>query len=1296
MAIDIRANVTCSLGTIIGGNIGDDYIQGSGLIKTSGSVQIDGLITPNIGTIVTFSYTKSGITRTVPRKLRVLSSFADPFRRTTQVELGCKLTYLSDLKDQLSWDAFDDPANSEFAEEDATIITLPISAISVASKCLTELGISGSVPLTNKFSIAEFDFSAGYVSVLNDLLVSESYCGYLDIDEQLQVFSLNQGVGSGPVFTASDIIDLGPIGVGDLPGEAVTVNYSTLKLKPPEQTDGQTPEEQAEQDERLNRINWEKSEVVGSPQGYIVNYVVAQGPNEGVKGVRTFSGSENTTTETNYKVIRYFDAGTSGSSSVLSFGQYREKEVPEKRTVTVYGSAITKGASIAEDYASIGADFNNAFIILSYTEEYFFYDDYGNEIAKTVSKYEPIPFLLSGVQFDFVYPASEADPTLVTYVTTFELIQVESSSSTSEVTGDYTRETNTTYIHWSKSLSGQQAIASYKEALKAAGTDITIGEALSLAEGIITSGLVHKETIETTNTSGASKAQERPSQTDRLNANYADGGDPNNGWRTESQSELELAVGSATAQRRIELSMPYAPDDYFYKSGLIYFSQPSDAPTKANLYGRVQNNLLLGNRNGISLQLSPEKLPHEPFSPIYVEANGLTAQYRSNGANWAFDSNGVICSIDALFWGAVGGTGNFWFPVAPGVVSLPESPTVVDTTPTQVVGTVSTVGSTPQTTLNTAFPTANVGDGVQDQSTDNFWVYDGGLWSNVGATPGPEVSPATIVLPYNETVIYDGRIRLINVVSKFNYSLELLTIIPPIRVRTTAVLGVVILTPAAVLTLDAPFSSETGGLTIPVDSSNTTILGLTLDFTGDPNVIYVDNTVDIAIAGQTVGTPATEQIIFNFEGLTGSTDIRSSSDNSIVATVYGTAALSNTNRIFGTGSLYLDGPAKDPTGDWITYNLPQAFGLDDFCVELWIFTPVESQGVIYATPWAISDFCSLDIDYDTGGGYIFYLYDNILGADVSIIASITYGQWQHIALYRNNGTFYIAVDGVVTLSPVTLEMNIIETLNIIGEWTTNDGTYAVPTTWIDEHRVTFGNSVYPTSNFTPPSSPFLNPWNPGDYFVFNFDGSNGSTSISSSSGSFPALTPAVYGSTALTTSSQKFGTASLSSGGPGNYISYDMPATFGQDDFCIEFWIYTSSTIAPGSTTYGTIFSHAETGAFITIDLDYTLNRYFLYLGPNINDFTGTQIYEEAGVVGYNQWQHIAVYRLNDIFYFAVNGTVSFNISAPGLNYRDTSNFIASYYGYYDALVSLFDELRITFGSSVYGATNFTPPSAPF
>jgi len=688
MAIDIRATVTCSLGTLISGSISDDYIQGSGLVKTRGTCEISALITPAIGTLVTFSYVKGGVTRSIPRALRVMSSFADPFRRTTKVELGCKLTYLSDLQEPVKWDAFDDPENAGFDADDQRIVTLPIHASSVMTQCLTELGITASSsPLTNKFSVAEFDFGAGYVQVLNDLLVSESYCGYLDTSEVLQVFALDQDAGTGPVFTASDIVDLGPIGVGQLPGEAVTVNFSSLKLKAPEINSSPTTEDE---EKEIARINWERDESIGSVQQYYINYKI---DGTGSLLTKTYTGATSTVTVTAYGLISIYDPET---------GERTSKEVVTGRTTTVTGPTISVVSSIAQEYLENGLSFSNATSVISSTSETFSYigeDTIVQETLKRTTESEQA----ASLSIPFVYDDGIIAPSFV-------LRPSELTRTVTTTSGNSRKQLTSTYKLYAFTQPGQQQVAISSQNIS------SYAEATEALSNLVGGGLVHDNTQLQFQISGASDAalQTRPDD----KSDYVDGGDPNNGWRTESTADLELAVGSATAQRRIELSMPYAPDDAFSgPSGGPFTATASDASAKANRYGRVQNRLLLGNRNGINLQLAPERLPAAPYSPLYVQASGLTAIYRANGTSWAFDSNGIVASVDALFWGAVGGTGTFWFPVAPGITTLPTTPAVVDGT----------------------------------------------------------MNPTTVVLPYNETAVYNGILRTRLEVTKFDYSLTLLT-----------------------------------------------------------------------------------------------------------------------------------------------------------------------------------------------------------------------------------------------------------------------------------------------------------------------------------------------------------------------------------------------------------------------------------------------------------------------------------------------------------------------------------------
>jgi hypothetical protein len=933
MAIDIRATVTCSLGTLISGSISDDYIQGSGLVKTKGSVEISATITPAIGTVVTFSYVKGGVTRSIPRKLRVMSSFADPFRRTTKVELGCKLTYLSDLREALTWDAFDDPQNAAYDADDARIVTLPIRASSVMTQCLTELGITASSsPLTNKFSITEFDFGAGYVQVLNDLLVSESYCGYLDTSEVLQVFSLDQDAGTGPVFTASDIVDLGPIAVGQLPGEAVTVSYSTLKLKQPEDT--------ADADFNDNNATrlWERSFTVAGPNTYYV-------------GAKVFTGLESTETLTTYSRIG-------------------DSDVPTKRVTTETGSSAKIAGTIGSAYQTNGIGFNAITTTLRREEELITYDREGNRIRTDVTQYEQALAIFGGVSLNYVFSATD-------YVSfSYVLLPSARTVSTYDISGDLQQETSSSYVLWPQTIPGQQAVAEYRDSLA------TSGAVSNYVNAIASAGLVHERTTVTINTANTEPG--RP--IDIISASYANGGDPNNGWRTESTADLELAVGSATAQRRIELSMPYAPDDTFSgASGGPFTATASDASAKANRYGRVQNRLLLGNRNGINLQLAPERLPAAPYSPLYVQANGLTALYRANGTSWAFDSNGIVCSVDALFWAAVGGTGTFWFPVAPGITTLPTTPAITDGT----------------------------------------------------------MNPANTVLPYNETAVYEGRLRLGNIVTKFEYSLSLLTVLPSLVIKTPA--NSYKVTP---IYMPAPVSI-TIGAPIPRIQTSTAVR------------VTTSPTVTLATPSPIFAVGSAVSLLLHMDGTNGSTTFTDSSLNALSITAYNDAKISTAQSKFGGASALFDGNTD-------SLEFPEITLSNDFTVECWVYPA--STGDMVVLSGSTLNTQVLRFNYSSTGTILVYVDAFIIEAP----SAITTNQWQHVALTRVGSNTRLFVDGVQkgptnTTWTTPLYLQTIGRLKVSGSYIT---TYDY-NGYIDELRVISGAGY--VTNFTPPTAAFPNP-----------------------------------------------------------------------------------------------------------------------------------------------------------------------------------------------------------------------------
>lgn len=99
MAVDIRAKVFCNLGPLISGNISDEPLTaGQGLIRCRGQLVLNGLFTPVVGAVVTLGYESNGYVARIPRVLRVLGSFADPFRNTTTVSIGDKLVLLADKR----------------------------------------------------------------------------------------------------------------------------------------------------------------------------------------------------------------------------------------------------------------------------------------------------------------------------------------------------------------------------------------------------------------------------------------------------------------------------------------------------------------------------------------------------------------------------------------------------------------------------------------------------------------------------------------------------------------------------------------------------------------------------------------------------------------------------------------------------------------------------------------------------------------------------------------------------------------------------------------------------------------------------------------------------------------------------------------------------------------------------------------------------------------------------------------------------------------------------------------------
>jgi hypothetical protein len=660
MTIDIRAKVICDLGEVISGGWSDDHVQGTGLIRTRGEVVLKGILSPKFGQHVNLGYVKNigGANYAVrmPRYLVVTGVFADPFRRQTTIQLGCPLTikenYRGEKPEDRSVDTRTDPANGDYVCSVFNKATISISAAHVAATCIRRLGLSLASPLslTNWFTVEEFDLSPGYVTVLSDLLISENLVGYINTNGALAIRGIGYS-GTYTVIAEKDIIDIGPINSGQLPGDAVNVSYSYTRFKDPPDDD----EEEGGEEKR----NWELD--------------VTAGPQE-ERSVELRSGAQYTTvitprTEvgTQYdsfdRVVRRIEERTTrviatNPSYIRSyvsdniFGVQEGEDVERKVTEFVYetqakdfdesptppppGQCLPPSARKLFDPARDN-------VLLAQIET-----TYKSEMAVAgalgIPEYsgvvvvprDPDPPLLDNWEY-----TPSIVPRIVTEIVTTTFTTDKESGVTKTVT---TRRGAQAFTQ-----SGQQVGATE------AANIIEFGETgARVRQGIIDvikrgQKLVNLGSVVSIRVDRTYGLQRRPSASELNNALSSK-------EFVEDAEETDFVFGIAGSSNVVTYRVPFSSDDQIAVGfdGKPRVTRTSDAPIKARAFARTQNLLAFGHRNGFSVQLAPDLIPAYPLSQLSVTAAGLTGAYICNGISWTFDSNGIVCNTDALLLGGVG------------------------------------------------------------------------------------------------------------------------------------------------------------------------------------------------------------------------------------------------------------------------------------------------------------------------------------------------------------------------------------------------------------------------------------------------------------------------------------------------------------------------------------------------------------------------------------------------------------------------------------------------------------------
>lgn len=232
MVLDARANILCNLGTVLNGEISDDPLTEGGLVRTNGSLVLDGVQMPTRGTVVRLAYHRPQ-TQSItlfPRAMRVLKAVADPYKRLTTLDLGCKLTLMQDKQDEGAM-----YYASRYEGLTRTRVALAsISAQAMLQYCMLKVGITlaaGSAPLESRFVRSSVDLSEGYLAMADALLKSECRYAYLNISEELVVRRVDLTEASlATVLRDEDVVDMTPIGSSDDAPTTVKVSYSAISV----------------------------------------------------------------------------------------------------------------------------------------------------------------------------------------------------------------------------------------------------------------------------------------------------------------------------------------------------------------------------------------------------------------------------------------------------------------------------------------------------------------------------------------------------------------------------------------------------------------------------------------------------------------------------------------------------------------------------------------------------------------------------------------------------------------------------------------------------------------------------------------------------------------------------------------------------------------------------------------------------------------------------------------------------------------------------------------------------------
>jgi hypothetical protein len=437
----------------------------------------------------------------------------------------------------------------------------------------------------------------------------------------------------------------------------------------------------------------------------------------------------------------------------------------------------------------------------------------------------------------------------------------------------------------------------------------------------------------------------------------------------------------------------------------------------------------------------------------------------------------------------------------------------------------------------------------------------------------------------------------------------------------------------------------------------------------------------VAALAPSISTSATDplfssvSLLLPLNGANGSTTFTDFSPTPATLTRYGNAQISTAQSKFGGASALFDG-----SGGYIQSSISNGLSLSsgDFTIEFWarFLTGGEENQVLFQLGTTGDLYSGL---MQLNNGVKVFLGSN--GSSWDIAENMPVGPkvdntWVRYALTRSGSTFRAFADGVQQ-STWTSNASIHQSSNGI---TIGKGQFAFVNrnlnAHIDDFRVTKGVARY-TANFTPtgphPLVGLPDPLFASVSLLLPLNGANNSTTFTDAS--VNSLVATVAGNAKISTAQSKYGGASASFDGSGDYIQFtdsnsvlDLPG-----DFTLEFWLYrTNASNKHAFVQIGNLVLYADAG-------DGTLRVWDGGSGPL-----------SGGSISTATWQHIAMTRAGTVARLFIDGSVVNTNNAFITAISTTQAYIGAENANSNWLEGFIDDLRVTKGIARYQSA-FTP-----